>query len=252
MPFTFSHPAAIVPFRLLPKQWTSLTGLVIGSMAPDFEYFIRMRGYGTYGHTWFGLIWFCIPVAITLAFIYHYIVRDAFLDNLPEFLRRRTVSFKNFNWKGYFKEHYWIVIISIVIGACTHVIWDGFTHKHGLFVKKNGWFDQAFIIGGYIMPRYKMLQHSSTVVGGLFILYALLRLPVHEKIIYPKSISPYWITVVFTMITVFAVRMLIASDHDKRSFNVIIVTLVAGWLIGMVVAGLFQRRVKSPEIRTEQ
>ena len=41
MPFTFSHPAAVLPLRLLPRHWFSLTGLVIGSMVPDFEYFLR-------------------------------------------------------------------------------------------------------------------------------------------------------------------------------------------------------------------
>ncbi|WP_240482010.1 DUF4184 family protein [Flavobacterium psychrophilum] len=39
MPFTFSHPAIILPLRYLPRQWFSLTGLIIGSLTPDFEYF---------------------------------------------------------------------------------------------------------------------------------------------------------------------------------------------------------------------
>jgi hypothetical protein len=42
MPFTFAHPAIVLPLKHLPKRWYSLTGLIIGSMTPDFEYFIRM------------------------------------------------------------------------------------------------------------------------------------------------------------------------------------------------------------------
>ncbi|WP_113654854.1 DUF4184 family protein, partial [Pedobacter namyangjuensis] len=30
MPFTFSHPAIVLPLTYLPKKWFSLTGLVIG------------------------------------------------------------------------------------------------------------------------------------------------------------------------------------------------------------------------------
>jgi hypothetical protein len=30
MPFTFSHPAIVLPLTFLPRQWFSFTGLVIG------------------------------------------------------------------------------------------------------------------------------------------------------------------------------------------------------------------------------
>ncbi|SEF46838.1 protein of unknown function [Flavobacterium urumqiense] len=41
MPFTFSHPAIILPF--LKNKKLSATALIIGSMSPDFEYFFRMK-----------------------------------------------------------------------------------------------------------------------------------------------------------------------------------------------------------------
>ena len=235
MPFTFSHPAAIIPFRLLPKRLTSLTGLVIGSMCPDFEYFLRMRGDSTFSHEWFGLLWFNLPLSVVLAFIYHFMVRDGLIDNLPLFLKKRLISFKSFDWVSYFKKNYWVVIISVIIGGCTHIVWDGFTHKHGLFVTKNGWFDQAFIINGYIMPRYKMLQHFSTVIGGLFIAYTLLRLPEDESIIKQKSILPYWFSVVLITIGVTITRMLFLTAPEQKRFDIVIVTVVAGWLIGLLL-----------------
>lgn len=43
MSFTFSHPAIVSPLNYFPNKWFSLTGLVIGSLTPDFEYFLRMR-----------------------------------------------------------------------------------------------------------------------------------------------------------------------------------------------------------------
>ncbi|MEG1227787.1 MAG: DUF4184 family protein, partial [Flavobacterium sp.] len=41
----------MLPLQFLNKKWFSLTGLVIGSMIPDFEYFIRMRIQSIYSHT---------------------------------------------------------------------------------------------------------------------------------------------------------------------------------------------------------
>ncbi len=234
MPFTFSHPAAILPLRTLSKHLTSLTGLVIGSMAPDFEYFLRLRGYGEIGHTWLGLIWFDLPLAIVCAFVFHRFVRDTLIDNLPGFVYKRFIGFKNFDWINYFRKNYFIVIVSVMIGGLSHVLWDGLTHKHGLFVKKNGWFDQAFIIAGYITPRYKMLQHSSSIVGGVVILYALLRMPVQTIQAKQESVFPYWISVSGIMLSVFAIRMFFVAVNEQWSFNIMIVTLVAGWLIGLL------------------
>ena len=36
-------------------------------MVPDFEYFIRMNVKGIYGHTFWGLFYFDIPVALLIA-----------------------------------------------------------------------------------------------------------------------------------------------------------------------------------------
>ncbi|MEM7184808.1 MAG: DUF4184 family protein [Spirochaetota bacterium] len=40
MPFTFSHPAIVLPFVKFPKQWVCLSALIVGSIVPDFEYFM--------------------------------------------------------------------------------------------------------------------------------------------------------------------------------------------------------------------
>jgi hypothetical protein len=235
MPFTFSHPAAMIPFRILPKKWTSLTGLVIGSMCPDFEYFIRMKGYSTFGHSWGAMFWFVLPLSIVLSFLYHYIVRDTLIDNLPAFLKNRLLQIRNFDWINYLKKNYWVVVISILIGGCTHVLWDGLTHKHGLFVKKNGWFDQAFIIDGYIMTRYKMLQHVSTIIGGIVVILALFSLPPEKIIANQKSILPYWSSVGLITVAITSIRMLFMSAHDMENFNHLIVTIIAGFLIGLLI-----------------
>jgi hypothetical protein len=39
MPFTLAHPAIVVPLAL---QRLILSALIIGSMTPDLEYFIRL------------------------------------------------------------------------------------------------------------------------------------------------------------------------------------------------------------------
>ncbi|MFN5774209.1 DUF4184 family protein, partial [Flavobacterium sp.] len=100
MPFTFSHPAIVLPLTFLPRQWFSLTGLVIGSLTPDFEYFLRMRIESNYSHTIDGLFWFDLSLGLLLAFLFHNIVRDSLFDNLPIFLKSRFSAFRQFDWNG--------------------------------------------------------------------------------------------------------------------------------------------------------
>jgi len=49
MPFTLCHPALVMPLHRCARRWTSLSALVIGSMAPDFVYFLPL-GVGAASH----------------------------------------------------------------------------------------------------------------------------------------------------------------------------------------------------------
>src|SRR5215210_2636523 len=86
MPFTFCHPAAVLVFNYFPKKWISLTGLIVGSLSPDFEYFIRMQKLSLYSHSLGGLFFFDLPVGLVLTFIYYKIVHKTVINNLPFFI----------------------------------------------------------------------------------------------------------------------------------------------------------------------
>ena len=167
MPFTFSHPALIIPLTYLPKRWFSVTALVVGSITPDFEYFMRMRINSQYSHTNAGVFWFDLPLGLLLTFIFHLIVRNALIDNLPGFLRSCLHRFKDFDWLPHFRKHWLAVIISLIIGAVSHVFWDRFTHEHGYFVDLIPVLNLHYPILGHQVLGYRIVQHVSTLLGGL-------------------------------------------------------------------------------------
>lgn len=135
MPFTFSHPAIVLPLKYLPKKWFSMTGLVIGSLTPDFEYFIRMKIESNYSHTFWGIFYFDLPLGILLTFVFHNLVKEELFKNLPKKLNQRFIKTEKFNWNKYFIKNWKIVILSIIIGTISHLFWDSFTHESGFFVK---------------------------------------------------------------------------------------------------------------------
>jgi hypothetical protein len=233
MPFTFSHPAAVLPLTYLPKRWFSMTGLVIGSMTPDFEYFIRLKVHSSYSHTWTGILWFDLPLTIILAFIFHTVVRNNLIDNLPTVLKNRLVAFKNFQWTDYFKRKVFVVVLSCILGTMTHIIWDGFTHQHGQFVGAIGALQNTTMLAGHEIPVYKILQHISTLIGGLCIVYAFVQLPIEKPSTKTNPSLSYWASVTIITLTVVVLRIWLEQGHNL--LGNVIVTAITGVLVGLIL-----------------
>jgi Domain of unknown function (DUF4184) len=235
MPFTFSHPALVLPLTYLPRKWFSLTGLVAGSVAPDFEYFIRMRDESSYSHTLSGMFWFDIPLGIVLAFIFHGIVRNSLTDNLPAVFQSRLSRFKQFNWPHHFKINWLVIIISILIGAASHLFWDGFTHANGYFVDKIPAMRRVIEIPGKPLYVFSAFQHVSTIAGGLVVLYALLQLKADKNVIQPISFK-YWSFVMY--ITLGIIIIMVLSGHGHKYYKNLVMTAISAGLISLVLTPL--------------
>ncbi|MBN8572431.1 MAG: DUF4184 family protein [Candidatus Kapabacteria bacterium] len=238
MPFTFSHPAIVLPLTFLPRPWFSLTGLVIGSLTPDFEYFLRMRIKSNYSHTIDGLFWFDLPLGLLLAFLFHNIVRDRLFDNLPTFLKSRFSIFRQFDWNSYFKHNWLVVTISILIGAASHIFWDSFTHEHGYFVQTIPELQNSVGFFGRQIPILKILQHSSTLLGGLVIAFAIYRLPTDKTVNENVSLK-YWAILVGLTLTIISVRLV--SGLDFKQYGDVIVTAISAGLISLIITSWLTR-----------
>lgn len=232
MPFTFSHPAIVLPLTFLPRKWFSLTGLVIGSLTPDFEYFLRMRIQSNYSHTVTGLFWFDLPLGILLAFIFHNIVRDSLFENSPIILKSRLETFKLFDWNSHFRTNWLVVTISILIGAISHIFWDSFTHDQAYFVQTIPTLKNTVHFFGRQIPILKIVQHSSTLLGGLAITYALFKLPT-DKSITGKFSLRYWS--IWTVLTLIIITVRIISGLDLQLYGHLIVTAISAGLISLTL-----------------
>lgn len=232
MPFTFSHPAIIFPLTFLPRQWFSLTGLVIGSLTPDFEYFLRMKIKSIYSHSIEGLLWFDLPLGLLLAFIFHNIVRDSLFDNLPTILKSRFLEFRKFDWKRHFKKNWLVIIISILIGGVSHIFWDNFTHDQGYFVQIIPVLKNTLDFFGIQIQIFKILQHTSTLIGGLLIAFAIYRLPTSKTENRNVNLK-YWKVLTGLTLTIIVFKLL--SGLEIKQYGNIIVTIISAGLISLTI-----------------
>lgn len=231
MPFTFSHPALVLPLATLSKRWFSVTGLVIGSLTPDFEYFLRMQLKSHYSHTLFGLLWFDLPLGLLLAFIFHNIVRNPLLDNLPMILQSRFSVFKTWEWNAYFKKNIGVVMLSVLLGAASHLLWDSFTHHNGYFVQTLPALQYSISLFNTSIPILKILQHSSTLLGAVIIAFTIYKLPIH-----PTSNTSvngrYWS--VLSVLTLQIIILRITFGLDIQQYGNLIVTSISALLLSLI------------------
>src|SRR5450432_865131 len=108
------------------------TCLVIGSMAPDFEYFVRGELVGEFGHTFVGIIGWAVPVTLVLAALYHHVVKWPMLVAAPA---RMSAVFAE-PPPALSVASVVSMVVSAALGDLTHILWDGLTHAKGVIVTR--------------------------------------------------------------------------------------------------------------------
>jgi hypothetical protein len=227
MPFTFAHPAIVLPLKKLGSHRVSTTALVIGSMIPDFEGFIKLGGKKFYSHTLPGMFWFDLPLGMAILFMFHLLVRNQLIEALPRSLRARFVNYKSLDWLGYFRKHPFVVTISMLAGIFSHLLWDSLTHTFGYLLVGPLGLDLSV---PQLVTLQDFLQWGSSLVGIVVILYALARMPLQPA--EPQS-SPlrFWLIV----LVVTTIVCLLTLRRDLHLFTIANNT-TSGFLLGIVIA----------------
>jgi len=238
MPFTASHPAIILP--LLKRRVFSVSGLLMGSMVPDFEFFIRLQAEVVHGHSYLAMFWLNVPVALFCITLYHIIVRNQLILNLPSYFRKRFQPFLLFDWIAYLKSNYLKVVYSIIIGNASHLFWDAFTHFDGFFVPYMPFLNAEF----WQVPLYHILQYGFSVLGALAIMKFISKMPQyklngHSSI---KNMLLYWVLVSVFTVLVYSFRY---DAQDYENFGARVVFVCAGFMVGLLAASIWYNLVLS-------
>jgi hypothetical protein len=158
MPFTLAHPAVVVPLARRAPRWFELPALVVGSMSPDFEYFVYLRPVRTIGHDLIGIPLLCVPAGLLIYWLFEHVMKRPTVFLLPRGLRERLWPLRRTPSTGRIGA----VVVSIALGAFSHIAWDAFTHENGWVVERWPMLSVQATDGP---PVYRVLQHGSTVVG---------------------------------------------------------------------------------------
>lgn len=115
------------------------SALAIGSIAPDLWYFVPLVERPD-SHGLAGLAWFCLPAGLLLYVLFHFLLKQPLIALISPRLGVFTPA-------GLPAMPWHAVIVSLLVGALTHVAWDELTHSYG-----DG-------------SSHNWLQHASTAFG---------------------------------------------------------------------------------------
>lgn len=164
-----AHQAPVLPLKLWRPAAFNGLALVLGSMAPDFEYFLqRPLRASTIGHTLGGQFGFCLPTSMVVVLLVGHLRLGAVVAaRLPGLrpLVGLAVDVRSAN--GILRA-----IASVLAGSFSHLLLDAITHDTLPRVLP----DHVFRIGGVSAATPTMIQLVASAVGAVITLVLLRRL----------------------------------------------------------------------------
>lgn len=155
MPFTLSHMAVAAP---LAQRGLIMSAVVVGSMAPDFLYYLRLTTQSAWGHSLEGICLCALPLAFLVLWGFHAFVKRPVLRLVPWAHRRRL-----FPYAGPFAflplKRFLLIMASLLVGIASHLLLDSFTHDYGLLTNKLPFLQaDVTLAGDRVMPMCDLLQ----------------------------------------------------------------------------------------------
>ena len=168
MPFTLAHPAAAVP---LARRGLVLSALVVGSMSPDFPYFWPHIVHDQFAHSIPGIFYFCIPAGLLVLAIFHLFLKVPLICLFPRSHQAKLMSVaKGFRFGP--SQRFAGILLSLALGAFTHLTWDLVTHSQGWAVRHFPWLSlPVFGAARGSFKIYFLLQYGSTIAGITLLAY---------------------------------------------------------------------------------
>lgn len=147
-----------------------LSALVVGSLAPDFRYFLNLAPRSHFGHSFKGIFIVCLPVGLAVLWIFQQIMKLPLISLAPQSHQQRLAALaKPFPWGG--ARRFVLIVASLLLGAISHLAWDAFTHDRGLVVRNVPDMRVPLEEFGTHRPLYNVLQHGSSILGLAILLF---------------------------------------------------------------------------------
>lgn len=182
MPFTLSHAVLAPPLAKLSGQRLPIAALAIGCMLPDLHRLFTLRHDPT-PHLWSALLYPNLLLGLVFCALWYLLYRPALYRFVGVYhpLNLNTIK----SALGFVGG----MILALLIGNATHLIWDGLTHHDFRSFAFQDFLAQSVQLGTDIYPMHRVLQIGSSILALPFLLWMSLHYYKKYQQIKPVSIK---------------------------------------------------------------
>ena len=162
MPFTLSHAVLAPPISKLSGNRLPIAALAIGTMTPDL-YRLLVKTEIFLNHQFKGIIYPDLLVGLFFCLLWYCLYRP-FLFKVFNLSKPLNID----SFFTFLKFSVWM-IIAIIIGTATHIVWDGLTHLDFRTFAFQDFLAQQVSLFNHIYPMHKVLQIGCSALALPFL-----------------------------------------------------------------------------------
>jgi hypothetical protein len=167
--------------------------VVIGSMVPDFGWFLPWRPARFETHSADALVTFCLPVGLAVYWAFQWLLKEPLIELLPPGAYARWRASKSSAPVSSIRQ--WLLAAAgLLCGAVTHLIWDAFTHEGGRGVRMLPVLEDPSVqIGSRHLAGPHLLQDVNSLLGLMVVIAILaygLRPGLASDAALPRRLAP--------------------------------------------------------------
>jgi Domain of unknown function (DUF4184) len=147
---------------------------VIGSMVPDFGYILPIHPLRAVTHSAVSLVTFSLPLGLLAYWLFQRWMKVPLLNLLPDqaYLRWRPFAAPAVASSP---RQWFLAAGGVLLGAATHLVWDGFTHEGARGMRMMPELDDwRFELHGHALIGARLLQDGSSMLGLAIVLAMLI------------------------------------------------------------------------------
>ena len=168
MPFTLSHMVVAPPINKITRGKLPLAALCIGCMTPDLYRLFTSSDIAV-THQWSSVYSYNLVLGLFITLLWYYLYRPALFRFLNLSHPIELDSFRSYC------SFIALSAVSIMIGASTHILWDGLTHLDYRTYLFYDFLGQKISIGTFNYPMHFILQIVSSILTLPILLWMCLK-----------------------------------------------------------------------------
>ena len=243
MPYTLVHPGFTFPFKKSKTHLFSTTGLVFGSIAPDFDIIFRLSNQRIhiFQFTIIEILFLILPIAALSAVYYHLVIKDILIEFAPPSLRSDLFKYKNFSILSMSFTNWLKFAGSILFAILLHLFLDLISHYDAYYFKLNGIVFFQSLLAGEIVYYAAMYLPALffSVLGFLLTLKALketsIKIPSIISFIENTKTKKFILVFLILNFLFAIIKMMLNGFEEQFPIDSIVISFTNGFFISFFV-----------------